>query len=105
MSSKLKREGLLALALLAFGLVALPAAVFWVGQHVVGQYGDGGGSWDLTRAIWLAMLQGQIAAWALVLSPYAVVQLLRLTYTAWRARKAAHPVNDVTISHDQRRPP
>lgn len=102
MNRNLRRELVIALVLLAFGLIALPAAVFWVGRHAVGTYGDGG-VWDLTRAIWLSLLQGEVAAWVLVSSPYVVVQLLRLTHVVWRARKAVDPVNDVTISNHERR--
>jgi hypothetical protein len=91
MGSKLKRELVVLAVLLAVGLFGLPPAIYWVGQHVIGRYGDGGGLWDLTEAVWLALLQGHVGAWLLVLSPYVVVQLLRATRLIWRSRRPVSP--------------
>ena len=101
MRSSVKRELTVFLILIAVGLLGLPPAVFWVGQHVVGEYGDKGSIWDLTRAVWLALVEGQVAAWVLVLSPYLVVALLRLASVIWHARKAGEPVNEVTVSRNK----
>lgn len=79
-----KTELMLAAILLTFGLVALPAAVYWVGQFVVGGYESEAGLAGLVGAIWDGLGQGHIAAWILVLSPYVTVQLLRAAFRLLR---------------------
>jgi hypothetical protein len=78
----------LAAALIAFGLVALPAAVYLVGLQVIGEYESQEGLRGLMSAVWRDLAAGHPAAWILVLSPYAVIQLLRLAAFVWRARSA-----------------
>ncbi len=90
-SSRPLRETLLALVLLAVGLFALPAAVYLVGQEIIGPYEAGlAGFYD---AIGNALIAGNPYAWILVLSPYLSVQLLRLLL---RLRRARRSVNQVT---------
>lgn len=83
-----KIELYLAFALLAFGLVVLPASIYVVGQRVVGNY-DGGGMMELAIEIWRGLLDGRWYAWTLVLSPYVVVQLLRLSWRVLRRGRGA----------------
>jgi len=78
-SSTLMRELLLALCLLGLGLFALPPAVYWVGQEVVGEYAAEGGVWGLTLDLWSGVLAANPLALLLVLSPYGIVQTLRLS--------------------------
>lgn len=92
----LKFELVLALALISAGMLVLPLAIFWVGQFVVGEF-EGGGVVELLGGIWTELSRGSIAAWTLVLSPYFVVQLLRLARAAMR-----RPVNDATVSSGHR---
>jgi hypothetical protein len=80
-----KRELTLTGVLLAIGLLVLPLSIFAVGQQVIGEYE--GGIVGLMGAIWAALAGGQWPAWLLVLSPYVVVQLLRLTRTIVRSRR------------------
>ena len=77
--SSLRRELLLAAVLVGIGLFALPPAVFWVGQRVVGEYTPDGGIWDLTVDIWTGVLTLNPMAWILVFSPYCIIQILRLS--------------------------
>jgi hypothetical protein len=91
-----KFELVLALTLVSAGMVVLPLAIFWVGQFVVGEF-EGGGAVELLGGIWMELGRGSIAAWALVLSPYLVIQLMRLARAAVR-----RPVNDVTVSSGHR---
>ena len=79
-----QREVVLAAWLLGFGLLALPFAVYVVGQRMVGEYGEGLGALDLAETIWLDLLSFRPAAWILVLSPYLVVQLARGVRRIWR---------------------
>lgn len=75
--SSLRFELILAITLLAFGMLVLPMAVYWVGQLAIGGYESDAGMDGLIAALWGDLGRGGLAAWLLVLSPYAVIQLLR----------------------------
>jgi hypothetical protein len=79
-----QRELAIAAGLLAVGLIALPFAVYVVGQRVLGEYGDGAGALDLAESLWLDLLAFQLPAWILVLSPYLTFQLARGIRRIWR---------------------
>ena len=83
-SRTIKREIAIAAALFAAGLLVLPPAIYWVGRQVAGDYG--GGPLALADQIWADFLQLEPAAWLLVLSPYLLLQLVRLIGRTWRAR-------------------
>jgi hypothetical protein len=72
-----QREVTIAAALLAFGLLVLPFVVYFVGQQILGDYGDGLGALALAESIWVDLLSFRLAAWVLVLSPYLTIQLAR----------------------------
>lgn len=72
-----KRELALATGLIATGLILLPPCVYWVGRVIVGDYAPDRGLWDMVLHIWSDSAQGGAMAWMLVLSPYALAQLLR----------------------------
>ena len=95
LTSSLKKEALLAAVLLGIGLFVLPPAVYWVGQQIVGPYESDAGLLGLVGQIWSEFFRGAPAAWLLVASPYAFVQLLRLAVHAKRRRV---DVTDVTDS-------
>ena len=77
-ASTVKFELILGMTLLAFGMLALPVGVYWVGQFVIGGYESDSGVAGLIGAIWDDLGRGSPAAWILVLSPYVVIQLLRV---------------------------
>lgn len=79
------KEVLIAIVLLGFGLLPLPVLVYWVGTQVVGAYEAEGGLWDLVTDVWLGLLDGSPLAWILVVSPYLIIQLLRLARSLWRS--------------------
>lgn len=81
----LKREVIIGAALFAFGFFVLPLAIYWVGRELIGEYAPDAGVWTLMESIWADLLSFRLAAWLLVLSPYGVVQLLRLARRCWRA--------------------
>jgi hypothetical protein len=81
-----RREAILFLVLLALGLVVLPAVIFIVGDAIFGEYG-GTGFGDFYGALLTDLVNINIAAWFVVLSPYFVWQLLRMTFAAFRAGK------------------
>lgn len=77
------REFALFVGLLFFGLVILPIGIYLVGGEVFGDYG-GFGFGGFFGEISGKIRAGETVAWFLVLSPYFVWQLLRLTALAWR---------------------
>jgi hypothetical protein len=82
------RELLLALALLAFGLICLPALIFLVGQQIVGAYENG--LLGLYEAIADSLVAGNGFAWILIFSPYLCVQLVRIGCWLRRQRRTAN---------------
>jgi hypothetical protein len=81
-----QREAAIAASLLAFGVLALPFAIYVVGQRLLGDYADGAGPLVLAENIWVDLLTLRLPAWLLVLSPYLLVQLARGVRRAWRRR-------------------
>jgi hypothetical protein len=85
-TSTWQRELAIAAGLLAFGLLALPFAIYVVGQRLLGEYDEGAGALDLADDIWSDLLSLHAPAWILVLSPYLIVQLARAVRRVWRRR-------------------
>ena len=79
----LAREALLFLGLAIAGIVLLPLAVFFVGDTVFGSYG-GDGFGEFFEALLGKLGRADRFAWLLVLSPYIVVQVLRIMALGWR---------------------
>ncbi len=92
--SWLRKELLLAAALLSCGLLPLPVVVYWVGNRVVGEYSAESGLWGLIWNIWSDLASGSVLAWILVVSPYLLIQLLRVGRALWRHKPG---VSDVTV--------
>jgi hypothetical protein len=84
---RILKEAVLAVALLAFGLICLPALIYLVGQKLVGAYD--GGMLGLYEAIGNSLIAGNGFAWTLVFSPYLSVQLLRFGFWLRRQRRTA----------------
>lgn len=86
-SSELKNRLLKETALLAvlgfFGLAVLPLCIYFVGEAIFGEYGNGGFS-SFFGALHRELREGEPAAWFLLLSPYLLWQLARLTLWALR---------------------
>ena len=82
-SRTIKREIAIAAALFAVGLLMLPPAIYWIGRQVAGDYA--GGPLAFADQIWADFVQLEPAAWLLVLSPYLLLQLVRLIGRTWRA--------------------
>jgi len=83
-STNWRREAAIAASSLAFGLLALPFAVYFVGQRMLGEYGEGAGALDLAENLWLDVSTLRLPAWILVLSPYVTIQLIRVVRRVWR---------------------
>lgn len=74
---------LLFLGLFVVGIAIMPAAIYFVGSAVFGDYGDSGLP-SFYGTLLGELLGGEPSVWFLVLSPYLVWQLLRLTFRAFR---------------------
>jgi hypothetical protein len=62
--------------LLSFGFLLLPLAIYAVGGIVFGSYADGYGAFF--GALTARLFGGVASAWFLVLSPYLLIQTVRL---------------------------
>lgn len=80
------KETVLFLCLVFFGLALLPLAMYLVGQAFFGDYGDGGIS-GFYGQLQREFRDGEPAVWFLLLSPYLLWQLVRLTVWSFRRSK------------------
>ncbi len=86
---KFINELALALMLVFAGMVLLPLSIYLTGQSVFGEYGGAGFS-DFFGRLSGELREGRPVVWFLVLSPYLILMLLRLTVWAFlKARRAA----------------
>lgn len=79
----LKTEVMLLIGSLFVGLVLLPVAVWFVGHVVFGAY-DGAGYVEFYGMLSGKIRSGDAVAWFLILSPWLVLQCLRLMALGWR---------------------
>ena len=77
---------MLLIGLLFVGLVLLPIAVWFVGSVVFGAY-EGDGYMAFFGMLSGKVRNGDLDAWFLVLSPWLVVQCVRLMVLGWRKSK------------------
>ena len=77
------REIILFVALASIGIALLPLAIFFVGDAVFGSYG-GDGFGDFYESLLGKLGRADRFAWLLVLSPYIIVQLIRIMALGWR---------------------
>lgn len=85
------------LAILGFiGMAVLPLCIWFVGQAVFGEYGSGGVI-SFFGALQRELFAGEPAVWFLLLSPYILWQVLRLTLWGFRrlGRPHGEPAADV----------
>ena len=83
---KLKKEVFLFLGLLFFGFVIMPIGVWFVGQAVFGEYG-GAGYADFFGTLSAKIRAGDRVAWFLVLAPWIIWQIARLSIFGWRSAR------------------
>lgn len=77
------RESAIFLCLLFLGLLIMPLAIYMVGKSVFGEYGGTGFS-AFYGTLHSAIRDGEPAVLFLVLSPYLIWQLTRLTVWSFR---------------------
>lgn len=83
------KELLIFAVLFLTGLIVLPLCIYVVGVSVIGEYSPDAGLSGLLLAIWGDLARFRIAAWLLVLSPWIVIQLVRLAVRLWRGTAGA----------------
>lgn len=77
------RESVLFLILFLLGLFLLPVIIYTVGTSIFGEYA-GDGFWAFFGLLQGELWNGEAVVWFLVLSPYLIWQLFRLTMRAFR---------------------
>lgn len=83
----LRRELIIAGILIPIGVLLLPAAIFFTGQALLGQYSEqGDGIGRLYSDILRDVGAGSVPAIVLVLSPWLGIQVLRLAWRPLRSR-------------------
>lgn len=83
--NRLIKETALLAVLVFIGVAVLPLCIYLVGEAVFGEYGNGGFS-GFFGALHRKLREGEPSVWFLLLSPYLLWQLLRLTLWASRHR-------------------
>lgn len=79
-----RRELILLASCLGLGAFVLPVAVYFVGRVVFGEFG-GGGLMDFYGSVQFSIWTLNPVVCFLVLSPYLVIQSIRLTHRFYRA--------------------
>lgn len=95
LKNRLLKETALLAILLFFGLAVLPLCIYLVGEAIFGEYGNGGFG-SFFGALHRELREGEPAAWFLLLSPWLLWQLARLTLWGFRqlGRREAEPGED-----------
>jgi len=83
-----KKEAILFLAMLLTGLFLLPVVVYVIGRTVFGAY-DGGSFATFYGMLHSDFRAGEPAVWFLILSPYLIWMLFRLTVKGFRHSREA----------------
>ena len=82
-TSIVRKESFLFFWLLLAGLFLLPLAIYVVGRGLFGEYGGTGFS-AFYGTLHSELRNGSPSVWFLILSPYFIWQLLRLTFRAFK---------------------
>jgi hypothetical protein len=78
--SRLRFEAIFASAWIGFGLLVLPALIYWIGMLMLGSYGEDAGLGTFYLDYFRDLAEPAARAWALLLGPFATVSLLRLIF-------------------------
>ena len=93
-----KKELVILLAALGVGAFLGPMIVFLVGQAAFGPYDDGAGMATFYARFWLELGQADPIPWLMFLTPYLLLQWLRLLRIPF-SHRGAEP--DTPLSTDQ----
>lgn len=78
-----RKEFILFVMLFLAGLILLPIAIYFIGKSIFGAY-DGSGFATFYGTLQSEFRAGEPVVWFLMLSPYIVWQLFRITIWAFR---------------------
>jgi len=84
---KATRESMQFLFLLLVGLFLLPIGIYSVGTSIFGEYA-GDGFWDFFGLLQRELWAGEPVVWFLVLSPYLIWQIFRVTIWAFQRQRS-----------------
>lgn len=97
---RLRFELIFASVWIAFGLLVLPALIYWIGVAMLGPYGENAGLGAFYLDYFRDLAEPTGRAWALMLGPVLVISSLRLIF--WRRRtEIAEPTPTQLQSHPQ----
>jgi hypothetical protein len=85
-----RRELMILVILLAFGLFIVPLLIWVVGRGVLGPFADGG-PFELLVDFFNGLRTGSLVYWAVALGPYLMVMVLR---GLWHFARAADRATD-----------
>lgn len=87
---KLKREAIIFGACLAFTVIVVFPLSYAVGTRTFGEYAGGDGLFAYLGDLFSALFSGNLAIWFFLLSPWLVLQTLRIAFTGWfRLKRSA----------------
>lgn len=78
--SRLRFELIFASAWIGFGLLVVPALIYWIGVMLLGPYGERSGLGTFYLDYFRDLAEPTARAWGLLLGPFATVSLLRLIF-------------------------
>ena len=85
--NRLRFELIFASACVGFGLLVLPALIYWMGAMMLGPYGEEAGLGTFYLDFFRDLAEPTARAWTLLLGPLATLSVLRLIF-----RKPSGPV-------------
>lgn len=78
--SRLRFELIFASVWIGFGLLALPALIYWIGAMLLGPYGETAGLGTFYLDFFRDLAEPTARAWTLLLGPWVTVSVLRLIF-------------------------
>jgi hypothetical protein len=99
-SRRLRFEIIFASALLAFGLFALPALIYWVGGTLLGPYGDNGSLSRFYVDFFGDLAEPSARAWLLAVGPVLLISVVRAVFIGVRP---AAPVEEEDLPRPEAR--
>ena len=78
--NRLRFELIFASACVGFGLLVLPALIYWMGAMMLGPYGEEAGLGAFYLDFFRDLAEPSARAWTLLLGPFATLSVLRLIF-------------------------
>ena len=104
-SHRLRFELIFASLWLAFGLFLLPALIFWVGNALLGAYGENAGLSRFYIDFYGDLADASGRAWTIALGPLLLIYLLRAIFIGVKSEPVARDDAEEEIPSPPRRAP